>query len=107
MAPWKPRLLIEAGFHWVQLFDRFSLWLCCQERTSTESFQLPTGETVHFTPLKSGEVAVEPFPFSVPAMELEVDAKRLTKKTFPNRAALHAALDQAPRERLRWQLVRW
>jgi Fe2+ or Zn2+ uptake regulation protein len=106
-GPAEASLLIEAGYRWVQVFDRFSLWLCCRERTATEAFELPGGETVHFTPLKSGEIAVEPYPFSVPALELEVDAKRLSKKTFRMRAAFHAALEQAKRERIKWQLVRW
>lgn len=106
-GPTEAPLLIEAGFRWIQVFDRFSLWLCGHEPTKTQAFDLPGGETIHFTPLQSGEIAVEPFPFSVGALDLEVDAKRITKKTYPNRAAFHAALDQAKRERIQWQLVRW
>ncbi len=99
--------LIEAGFRWVQLFDVFSLWLCCRERRETEAFELPGGGTVHFTPLKSGEFAVEPFPFSVNELKLEVFAKRVGKKEFPNREAFQSAFDQAARERLNWKLVPW
>ena len=98
---------IESGFRWVQFFDLLSLWFCCEERTETEPFKLPTGETIHFTPLKSGEIAVEPYPFSVPVLELGVDAKRIPRKIFPDRAAFQTAYDQAKRERLRWKLVRW
>jgi hypothetical protein len=99
--------LIESGFRWVQFFDWLSLWLCCQARTETESFALPTGETMHFTPLKSGEIAVEPFPFPVPVLELEMDAKRLPEKTFPDRLAFQSAFDESQAESLNWKLVRW
>ena len=101
------RELIEAGFRWVQLFDVLSLWLCCRDRSETEAFDLPGGGTVHFTPLKSGEFAVEPFPFNVKELTLEVFGKRVGKKEFPNREAFQSAFDQASRERLNWKLVPW
>ena len=89
--------LIEAGFRWVQLFDVLSLWLCCRDRARTEAFELPARGTVHFTPLKSGEFAVEPFPFTVNELTLEVFAKRVGKKEFPNREAFQSAFSKPPR----------
>ncbi len=107
VGPIKAPSRIELGFRWVQFFDLLSLWFCCRERTQTEAFTLPTGEIVHFTPLKSGEIAVEPYPFSQPTLNLEVDARRTTNRTFPDRTAFQAAYDEAKRERLNWKLVRW
>ena len=101
------KALVELGTRWVQFFDLLSLWFCCRERTETEAFEMPAGEMVHFTPLKSGEVAVEPFPFSVPELSLQVEAKRMDQKTFADRAEFQAAFDEAESERLEWKIVRW
>lgn len=100
-------LMIETGTRWVQFFDVLSLWFCCRERSQTESFETPYGDLIHFTPLKSGEVAVEPFPFSVSELELNVDTKRVLKKTFENRAEFQSAYDQSAHQSLEWKLVRW
>ncbi len=102
-----PQNPIELGFQWVRFFDWLSLWFCYHLQTETETFAMPTGEKIHFTPLHSGEIAVEPFPFSVPDLEVEVEAKRILGKSFPDRAAFQAAYNRASRVRLKWKLVRW
>lgn len=99
--------MIEIGTRWVQFFDLLSLWLCCRDRTKTETFETPEGDAVHFTPLKAGEIAVEPFPFSVPELPLKIDAKRIVKKPFQDRAEFQSVYEEAPHESLEWKLVRW
>ena len=99
--------LIDQGTRWLQFFDLLSLWLCCGERTETESFETPNNQIVHFTPLKSGEIAVEPYPFSAPALLLNADAKRTSKKIYSDRAEFQNDFEQSKSESLEWKLVCW
>lgn len=95
------------GFRWLQFFDRLSLWLCCAPRNLTEQMPLPTGGMMHFTPLKSGEIAVEPFPFRSDELAVAVTARRIAATPLASNQELAEALSAAPLETLRWAFVRW
>lgn len=97
----------ERGYRWLQFFDRLSLWLCCAERNLTEQMARPDDSGIHFTPLKSGEIAVEPYPFNNTELTVSVSARRIAAKSFESDEALSAALAAAVPTQLQWSFVRW
>ena len=99
--------LIEIGFRYVQFFDLFSLWLCCAQHTQIYEMEVPGNGPIHLTPLSSHEIAADPFPLSVDRLELTVPARRIPIRRNADDAELHAALQNAPTERLSWTIVRW
>ena len=96
--------LLNAGFRYVQFFDRVSLWLCCAERTEPEEIELPSGQPIRFIPESATEIAVEPYPLSVESLELIVPARRVPARRYTDDADLHQTLQNAPTEQLRWTL---
>lgn len=96
-----------SGFRWLQFFDRLSLWLCCAPRSLTEQMFRPDDGGIHFTPLKSGEIAVEPYPFHDTELTVAISARRLPARPLSSDAALSAALAASPPTELRWSFVRW
>jgi hypothetical protein len=56
--------------------------------------------------LESGKVAIDPYPFNVPALEVAVLHRRLPTTTFPDNAAFRAAYYQALPKMMRFELVR-
>ena len=99
--------LSEIGFRYVQFFDLFSLWLCCAQHTQTYEMEVPGNGPIHLTPLSSHEIAADPFPLSVDRLELTVPARRIPIRRNADDAELHAALQNAPTERVSWTIVRW
>ena len=72
------------GLQWLQFFDRLSLWLCCKQETETFHITIPQteGTKLHLTPLDSGEIAVEPFPFDENQLRLSTIAKKNPSQTL-------------------------
>lgn len=97
----------DQGYRWLQFFDRLSLWLCCSERNLTEQMTLPHEGGIHFTPLKSGEIAVEPYPFHTTELTVSVSARRIPAAPFSSDEALTSALATAAPTQLQWSFVRW
>jgi hypothetical protein len=97
--------LIETGFRYVQFFDRISLWLCCAERTEAVDIKLPGGDSFQWTPQKDGNIAIEPYPFNVAALELTVNTRHLPASQY-DRDGLRQAIEAAPVEHLRWTICR-
>ena len=97
-----------ALLHWC---DRLSLILCRQELPemgrTLEIYQGPDG-TTHLVarPTEDGPVQVQPWPFREARFEVSVEASVLHQLQFKNDAELSAALQEAPIETLRWELVK-
>lgn len=97
--------LIEAGFHYVQFFDRLSLWVCMAERSEPADFDLPSGGRMTWAPGSAGRIDVAPWPFSVEHVELSAPARRIAARVYANDAGLHKEFGRSPEEQLRWTLM--
>lgn len=63
------------------------------------------GTTIRLAPAEGDAFTLDPWPLATDRLVVELDARRFTER-FDDEAALHAALDAAPFERLRWTLRR-
>jgi hypothetical protein len=82
------RALETAGFEWLRWFDRLSLWLCCGERSLSETMLLPDGGAVRLAPRNAAEITLAPFPFRSATLRLTVSASRLRRQQFNSDDAL-------------------
>jgi hypothetical protein len=96
----------DTGFRYVQFFDRISLWLCMADRDEPWEATLSSKLTLRFTPRSHYEIAVDPWPFEIPAIELVVPAIALEAAPLASDEALLHAIANAERRMLRWVLVR-
>ena len=58
---------------WLRFFDYLSLWFCCQERTTPETFQPLIGPEITITP-NAEHYCVSPWPFAKTDQTVEFDA---------------------------------
>jgi len=93
---------LDRGLAWLQMFDFLSLWLCCGERTEPQAMPGGDGETYVFTPADSGAIVVNPWPLSVPKLDLGVVGRRVAAVDYPTAEALAAA--PSVEIELRWTL---
>ena len=96
--------LESIGFEWLRWFDRFSLWLCCAERSLPESLPLPESGVVHLTPCDATTIVLAPFPFRDATLRLTASAARLGRQRFDSDDSLRAALQVASQSKLSWEL---
>ena len=96
--------LIDGGFHYVQFFDRLSLWLCMAERSEPGEFDVPSGGQTQWRPLSPQEIEIDPWPFSVKGVELTVPARRIPARIYRDDSDLHDELKRSPPENLCWML---
>jgi Protein of unknown function (DUF3891) len=94
----------EQGFHWLQTFDRISLWLCCADRSDRWDVALPSGYQTAFVPQADGPIALEPFPFRE-AVTLSVDCLRLPRQTLRDNEQLRLTIQEAQEQTIAWRLV--
>jgi hypothetical protein len=84
---------------WLQLFDRFSLWLCMAERTSPTTLALPSGESLLLSPEAPAAgrqfIRVAPWPWSIDAIELVIQGRSIPARPLASDQALHEALAAA------------
>ena len=97
-----PEVIAERGVAWLQFFDALSLWFCCAERTSPESFVAPGGTRVTFTPMNGQRVAVDPWPWPQRDLKLGVSGRKVAATGYADAKALA----DAPHEpvTLAWRL---
>lgn len=94
--------IVENGFQWLRFFDRISLWLCCAERSLCWTIASPRGKSITFTPVDHGRFALDPYPLSVPRLELTVSARMIHATPFANQAAFRDDYRGARETTLRW-----
>jgi hypothetical protein len=97
--------VLDTGFRYVQFFDRLSLWLCMAEREEPWEASLSSSLTLRFTPQSTREMAVTPWPFAPPALELSVPALRLPAVPLASADELRSKLAALAPVRLRWVLT--
>jgi len=89
--------------------DRLSLILC-QRQVPTAGRRLeittgPNGKNYHIYQADSGELCVDPWPFTPNTFTVNVDACCLAQLQFESSDALKSALKTAPRELIFWTLT--
>lgn len=79
---------LETSVKWLRFFDWLSLWLCTQERSEAETFQVPEQPEVTFRPLARDEFAIEPWPFQMPELRLTISGPWVPEQHYTNREEL-------------------
>lgn len=100
------RVLMDAGFRFVQFFDRISLWLCTAERTQPTEMEIPYGGTPRLIPHSPNEFTLEPFPLNVNRLTLTAPAWRIPARSYADDADLQLELRESDPEPLPWVLFR-
>lgn len=85
----------------LQWFDLLSLWFCCAERTEAACFVTPSGELT-LTPQPGGQVIIDPWPLTVPKLDLTVPGRQVAATHY--RSADELAAAPAAEVQLNWHL---
>jgi len=100
----------ESNYTFMRWCDRLSLILCQRQVPSggrkLEITNGPDGRRYSLWRLESGDIGVEPWPFSCGTFTVSVDASHLSQLQFSSNQELNRALRDAPRETLSWTLAR-
>lgn len=99
--------LSDVGCRFLQMFDWISLWLCCEERTETETIAVPEFGDTHWTPLRGEQIAVEPYPFADADLDVGVTASIVPNRRYETAAELRTELNKSRQLQLRWRFVKW
>jgi hypothetical protein len=94
--------LPERGLRQLQLFDRLSLWFCCAPRSEPQSFSTPDGPELTIAPLDGSRFQLDPWPFRVESLALEVLGQVLPADDY--RARWPGALAEARPRVYYWTL---
>lgn len=88
----------------LQLFDAFSLWLCCAPRESPLSLATPWGPQLTAAPV--GErILVSPWPWTSGELQLTIDGRQIPAAPLEDDGALRAVLARAEPVRLEWKFT--
>jgi hypothetical protein len=88
----------------LQVWDFLSLYICTTEFLAERSYEpVPTtyaggpGVSMRLAPATDARIALDPYPFDRPSLEVNVVYRRLPRSTFENAAVFNAAFfDAAP-----------
>ena len=102
--------LAKRGLAQLQMFDALSLWLCCARREAPKTVATPDGPQLLLTPVDTGPeqpasaavfkqqtIAVAPWPFDVPVVELSACGRLVAAEHYAGPAELAAAPSQVVR----------
>lgn len=109
---WDPQQL-RINYRLLQVWDLMSLYFSCQAPYADYIEPVPTsyveregeGVRINLTPLDATTVALDPYPFDVNPLRVQLVARRMRVARFPTRDAFITAFFQAPTELLEWELV--
>ncbi|MBE9099807.1 DUF3891 family protein [Vacuolonema iberomarrocanum] len=100
----------KAAYNFMQWCDRLSLILCQRKipdaGRALEITNGPEGESYWLRQLDSGNVTIDPWPFTADTFALSIDTCHLTQLQFESDEALREALKAAPRKITTWSLSR-
>lgn len=100
------------NYQLLQFWDLLSLYFCMRPPHDEYIEPVPQDYAgvkrarVTLKVLDGGKVAIDPYPFNVPSLEVSVLHRRLPTTTFPDNAAFRAAYYQALPQMMRFELVR-
>jgi hypothetical protein len=87
----------------LQVWDLLSLYLCTHEALKEDVIEpVPTayaernGVRMRLVPLSASRVAIEPYPFDLPALDVAVVCRRLRPSEFTDEQAFQAAYFATP-----------
>jgi hypothetical protein len=86
----------------LQFFDALSLWFCCSPSSETETVQAPAGPLLTLVPRSAEIVEVDPWPWRVPRLDVEIEGRQVATGRNQSRQELAACSTQSAR--LSWQL---
>jgi hypothetical protein len=107
------RAQLRVNYRLLQVWDLLSLYFSCTEPTDEYIEPVPTsyrdkdGEGVRITLAPTGNrtIAIDPYPFDVDGLRIQLAGHRLKVAKFDNRDDFVKAYFQAPLELLAWTLV--
>jgi hypothetical protein len=103
---------LRVNYELLQFWDLLSLYFCVRGPYAEYVEPVPVryadaqGVRVTLTPLDAGKVAIEPYPFDVPALAFDVPHRRLPTAKFPDEAGFRASYFQAPPRVLHYEVVK-
>jgi hypothetical protein len=104
---------LRVNYRLLQVWDLLSLHFSCAPPTDDyiepvpASYQSADGEGVRLTlkPLGNSTIAIDPYPFDVAELRVQLSGRRTKTATYENRDAFIKAYFQAPLELMEWTLV--
>jgi hypothetical protein len=102
--------VLRVNYRLLRVCDLLSLTLCTGPLEEGEITAVPGRKpdgwvAIHYLPVDDATLALAPYPFSTPQLTVEVEARRLHQRIYPNPAALQVALRDAPWTRLGYTLM--
>jgi hypothetical protein len=103
---------LRVNYQLLQFWDLLSLYFCMRPPVDQYIEPIPQtygqaqGTRVMLKVVSAHEVAIDPYPFDVPALPVDVIHRRLPRARFANEAEFRAAYYQAPFQILRFELMR-
>jgi hypothetical protein len=109
---WDPDQL-RINYRLLQVWDLLSLYFSCATPVPDFIEPVPTsyadkeGEGIRLTltPTGPSTIAIDPYPFDLRPLRIQLAARRMKVATFPDHDAFIKAYFQAPTELLEWELV--
>jgi hypothetical protein len=91
---------------WLQLFDRLSLRLCCDEPPSPGPIDLPGSGQLRLRFSQRGEPVFDPYPFSKNTLQFATTGRRVPIRKYENDSDFQSDLDEAPVVEVCWGVAR-
>jgi hypothetical protein len=103
---------LRGNYRLLQVWDLLSLYFSCAEPVEDYIEPVPTsygdedGEGVRLTltPVGTATIAIDPYPFDVDGLRVQLTGRRMKVAKFDNRDAFVKAYMQAPLKLLEWTL---
>ncbi len=104
---------VWTNYRLLQVWDLLGLYFCCAEPVEDRVEPVPLsydagktdGVRMTLTPQTPRRVALDPYPFDVSHLKVQLTSKRLPTQTFDDQAAFRRAYFQAPVELIEFELV--
>lgn len=105
---------VRTNYRLMQVWDLMSLYFSCQEPVVDYIEPVPTsyrdkdgeGVRVTLTPIGEHKIAIDPYPFDVSPLRVQLSARRLSQSKFKDQDAFRKAYYQAPLEMMEFELVK-
>lgn len=96
----------DDGLRWLQMFDRLSLWLCCEPATEPRSLPTPSGTMLRFAAGPNGQELLSPWPFRSESLQLMASAHRIRARHDEPADDSFCDLDLAEATEIHWTLTK-
>lgn len=93
------------GFLWLQMFDRLSLWFCCDPVEKARTLPVPTGRCVSVETTSNQRLHFSPWPFRSSHIQFTARARRIPARRFASTHEFHTSLIESQEENVEWFAV--